>query len=173
MDIIKEYHYRAQYFDIERWMLSKQLVLHNDHVVASDAQSIQVKQLQQPDLELEEYGGFHGVIDPFTKLQGNNIATTNLNSVTNRVNIAGLVAVSMCNAYASINAADKNNGLMPKFISPNSFLVGINPATANQSDYMLAEGIKFNCVSKRMTKPLPRERVSDIKLTQPILKKGG
>ncbi|GGP49371.1 hypothetical protein GCM10009347_15550 [Shewanella algicola] len=173
MDMIKQYHYRAQYFDIEKWMMSKQLVLHNDHVAASDAQSTQTKQLQQPIVELEEYGGFHGVIDPFTKLQDNNANSPDLNSVTNRINIAGLVAVSMCNAYASINIKDQNNNLMPKFIAPNSFLVGINPETAQQSDYRLTEGLTFSCVYKNVLKPVVRDSVREIKLQQPLLKKGG
>ncbi|WP_282110123.1 hypothetical protein [Shewanella algicola] len=173
MDMIKQYHYRAQYFDIEKWMMSKQLVLHSDHVAASDAQSTQTKLLQQPIVELEEYGGFHGVIDPFTKLQDNNANSPDLNSVTNRINIAGLVAVSMCNAYASINIKDQNNNLMPKFIAPNSFLVGINPETAQQSDYRLTEGLTFSCVYKNVLKPVVRDSVREIKLQQPLLKKGG
>lgn len=171
MDMIKQYHYRAQYFDIEKWMMSKQLTLHNDHVAAS--QSMNTRQMQQPETEIDELGGFHGVIDPFTKLQDNNVISPDLNSVTNRINIAGLVAVSMCNAYASINIKDQNNNLMPKFIAPNSFLVGINPATAQQSDYRLAEGLTFSCVYKSVLKPVVRDSVREIKLQQPLLKKGG
>jgi hypothetical protein len=171
MDMIKQYHYRAQYFDIEKWMMSKQLTLHNDHVAAS--QSMNTRQMQQPEAEIDELGGFHGVIDPFTKLQDNNVNSPDLNSVTNRINIAGLVAVSMCNAYASINIKDQNNNLMPKFIAPNSFLVGINPATAQQSDYRLTEGLTFSCVYKNVLKPVVRDSVREIKLQQPLLKKGG
>ncbi|QHS11680.1 hypothetical protein [Shewanella sp. Arc9-LZ] len=175
MDMIKQYHYRAQYFDIEKWMMSKQLTLHNDHAAATHGapQSMNTRQMQQPEVEIDELGGFHGVIDPFTKLQGNNVNSPDLNSVTNRINIAGLVAVSMCNAYASINIKDQNNNLMPKFIAPNSFLVGIDPATAQQSDYSLSEGIKFSCVYKNVLKPVVRDSVHDIKLQQPLLKKGG
>lgn len=171
MDMIKQYHYRAQYFDIEKWMMSKQLTLHNDHVAAS--QSMNTRQMQQPEVEIDDLGGFHGVIDPFTKLQDNNVNSPDLNSVTNRINIAGLVAVSMCNAYASINIKDQNNNLMPKFIAPNSFLVGINPATAQQSDYRLTEGLTFSCVYKNVLKPVVRDSVREIKLQQPLLKKGG
>ncbi|MGI2171917.1 hypothetical protein ACROAE_17300 [Shewanella sp. MF05960] len=171
MDMIKQYHYRAQYFDIEKWMMSKQLTLHNDHVAAS--QSMNTRQLLQPEVEIDDLGGFHGVIDPFTKLQDNNVNSPDLNSVTNRINIAGLVAVSMCNAYASINIKDQNNNLMPKFIAPNSFLVGINPATAQQSDYRLTEGLTFSCVYKNVLKPVVRDSVREIKLQQPLLKKGG
>ncbi|MGX9461306.1 hypothetical protein ACWXWU_08690 [Shewanella sp. A14] len=174
MDIVKQYHYRAQFFDIERWMLSKQVSLHNDHAAVADgaSQPMQTRLLQQPEIEIEEYGGFHGVIDPFNKLQ-QSTNSPSLNTVANRINIAGLVAVSMCNAYAAINIKDENNNLMPKFIAPNSFLVGLNPATAQQSDYVLAEGITFSCVYKKGLKPLVRERVNKAKLLQPVMKKGG
>ena len=166
-DIINEYHFRAKYFDIEKWMMSKNLVLKMNHLANVEIANhgVHTKQLQEPEVILDDQGGFHGAIDPFNK--SNNLTGHSggeVNSVANRVNIAGLVAVSMCNAYASVNIKQASYHLTPKFIAPVSLLQGINPSTAELSDYSLSEGVKFNCVSQIVhARPLPKESIKDFK----------
>jgi hypothetical protein len=166
-DIINQYHFRAKYFDIEKWMESKNLVLKMDHLANVEIANhgVHTKQLQEPEVILDDQGGFHGTVDPFNK--SNNLtghSGGDVNSVVNRVNIAGLVAVSMCNAYASVNIKQDSYHLTPKFIAPVSLLQGINPSTAELSDYSLSEGVKFNCVSMTVhARPLPKESIKDFK----------
>ena len=166
-EIINQYHFRAKYFDIEKWMESKSLVLKMNHLANVEIahHGVHTKQLQEPEVIVDDQGGFHGAIDPFNK--SNNLTGHSggeVNSVANRVNIAGLVAVSMCNAYASVNIKQASYHLTPKFIAPVSLLQGINPSTAELSDYSLSEGVKFNCVSQIVhARPLPKESIKDFK----------
>ncbi|MEC4725792.1 hypothetical protein HWQ46_09575 [Shewanella sp. D64] len=166
-EIINQYHFRAKYFDIEKWMESQNLVLKMDHLANVEIANhgVHTKQLQEPEIILNDQGGFHGAIDPFNK--SNNLTGNSggeVNSVVNRVNIAGLVAVSMCNAYASVNIKQASYHLTPQFIAPVSLLQGINPSTAELSDYSLSEGVKFNCVSQiDHARPMPKESIKDFK----------
>ncbi|WP_394392463.1 hypothetical protein [Shewanella woodyi] len=166
-EIINQYHFRAKYFDIEKWMMSKNLVLKADHLTNGEVahHGVHTKQLQEPEVILDDQGGFHGAIDPFNKI--NNLTGNSggeINTVVNRVNIAGLVAVSICNAYTSVNIKQASYHLTPKFIAPVSLLQGINPSTAELSDYSLSEGVKFSCVHPiDVAKPLPRESIKDVK----------
>jgi hypothetical protein len=168
-DIINEYHFRAKYFDIEKWMMSKNLVLRMDHLANVEVANhgVQTKQLQVPDvIEIEDQDeNIHFTVDPYNKSNNlTGISGGEVNSVANRVNIAGLVAVSMCNAYASVNIKQASYHLTPKFIAPVSLLQGINPSTAELSDYSLSEGVKFNCVSQIVhARPLPKESIKDFK----------
>lgn len=166
-DIINQYHFRAKYFDIEKWMESKNLVLKMDHLANVEIahHGVHTKQLQEPEVILNDQGSFHYMVDPFNKTQNlTGHSGGEVNSVVNRVNIAGLVAVSMCNAYASVNIKQASYHLTPKFIAPVSLLQGLNPSTAELSDYSLSEGGKFNCVSMTVNaKPLPKESIKDFK----------
>ena len=166
-DIINEYHFRAKYFDIEKWMESKNLVLRMDHLANVEIANhgVHTKQLQEPEVILNDQGGFHHTVDPFNKSQNlTGHSGGEVNSVVNRVNIAGLVAVSMCNAYASVNIKQDSYHLTPKFVAPISLLQGINPSTAELSNYSLSEGVKFNCVSQIVhARPLPKESIKDFK----------
>ena len=166
--IIKEFHFRSKFFQVEKWMVSQKVVLADNHYYGAHAQAIQnmsqQKALQTGQaIEIDKEPPIHRLIDPMNKqtINGNNQE----NSTLNKINIAGFAAVSMCNAYASLHSSKKYTNLVPRFKAPLSLLQGMKPNNHHDSGYDLAQGVSFDCVyhSKKL-KPISIKNKKALKM---------
>lgn len=62
------------------------------------------------------------------------------------------VAISKCDAYASLYSSQYKNGLIPQFIGPNSFTDGVTATQDHHDNYKLVDGLHFNCVVLKLKK---------------------
>lgn len=167
-EIVDQFHYRAKFFEGEKWMLSKNIQLVDNHYYGQHAQQIAVqkasqKSLQNNQADIDIIMPMHELVDPpYAKAP---------NSPTNQLNITGLVAISMCNAYKSINIKNNTPNLVPKFKAPLSFIQGIDPNNNSNSQYKLSDGISFDCVyySKKM-KAISKDSIKALKAPHNVSK---
>ena len=189
-EIVDQFHYRAKFFEIERWMLSKNIQLVDNHYYGQHAQQMAAQRasqqssqgsLQTNQGDVDIIMGMHYLIDPAVANAPNNTtkmhylidpAVANApNNTTNQLNIAGFVAVSMCNAYKSINIKNNTPNLVPKFKAPLSFIQGIDPKNKDISQYKLSDGISFDCVYyKQKSNSIYKEKIKAIKAPRSMSK---
>lgn len=172
-EIIKQFHFRSKFFEVEKWMVSQNVVLTDNHYHGQHANTVATKNQQKAlqthsEIEIDKDPVVHDLIDPFymtiSNSSSNNGNTQQANNAVNKINIAGFVAVSMCNAYSSINIKNNMQNLVPRFKAPLSFVQGMVPKNSDNSNYDLSQGIAFDCVyHTRAVKPIVRKRAKSIK----------
>jgi hypothetical protein len=57
-----------------------------------------------------------------------------------------LVAIDLCDAFATSNYMSYPNGLIPQFIGPATFTDGVSASQDHHELYQYSDGLQFNCV---------------------------
>jgi len=167
-EIIEEFHLRSKYFEVEKWMMSQNILLDDNHFSGQHANQIaSTKALATSTVNVIEVPPIHDLIDPFNSRNQNSSA--NDNTPINKLNIAGFAAVSMCNAHASVNYKAKLPNLVPRFNGPQTLVDAIYSRGTKPIKYELSHGLSFECVYvAKNIKPIYEKKRSSIKTVQKI-----
>jgi len=167
-EIIEEFHLRSKYFEVEKWMMSQNILLDDNHFSGQHAEQIaSTKALATSTVNVIEVPPIHDLIDPFNSRNQNSSA--NDNTPINKLNIAGFAAVSMCNAHASVNYKAKLPNLVPRFKGPQTLVDAIYSRGTKPITYELSHGLSFECVYvAKNIKPIYEKKRSSIKTVQKI-----
>ncbi|MEL0648846.1 hypothetical protein V6248_15570 [Pseudoalteromonas agarivorans] len=167
-EIIEEFHLRSKYFEVEKWMMSQNILLDDNHFSGQHANQIaSTKALATSTVNVIEVPPIHDLIDPFNSRNQNSSA--NDNTPINKLNIAGFAAVSMCNAHASVNYKAKLPNLVPRFNGPQTLVDAIYSRGTKPITYELSHGLSFECVYvAKNIKPIYEKKRSSIKTVQKI-----
>ncbi|MEL0633568.1 hypothetical protein V6237_12360 [Pseudoalteromonas carrageenovora] len=167
-EIIEEFHLRSKYFEVEKWMMSQNILLDDNHFSGQHANQIaSTKALASSTVNVIEVPPIHDLIDPFNSRNQNSSA--NDNTPINKLNIAGFAAVSVCNAHASVNYKAKLPNLVPRFNGPQTLVDAIYSRGTKPITYELSHGLSFECVYvAKNIKPIYEKKRSTIKTVQKI-----
>ena len=169
-EIIEEFHLRSKYFEVEKWMMSQNISLDDNHFSGQHANQIaSTKALTTSTVNIIEVPPIHDLIDPFNSR--NQSSSANGNTPINKLNIAGFAAVSMCNAHASVNYKAKLPSLVPRFTGPQTLIDAIYSKGTKPMTYELSHGLSFECVHvAKSIKPILEEKRRSMKAVSKTIK---